>query len=191
MQYMGDTVTERIVKKKITSKEKVYRVLFIVLAILAIIIVNLIPLFFGIGYLFLLTGAMSFGIGYVCYLFVTGIEKEYEYSIVNDEFSIDVIRAKSRRANLYSGSIREFSMVAKKNDPRHPVGEFDKGDAIHGNCVSGEDPSEEWYIATKVGDQKVILFIEPDEKMLQIFYRLNPRNTMYRPSGKAKGKEKE
>ena len=189
MQLYNDAVTERIVKKKITTKEKVSRVLFIIMAVIAIILVILLPLLFGITYLFLLSGALAFGIGFLCYMFVTGLNKEYEYSIVNDEFSIDVIRNRSRRVHLYSGSIREFTMVAKKNDPRHPLAEFDKGDAIHGNCVSGENPDEEWYIATKMGQSKVLLFIEPDEKMLQIFFRLNPRNTMYRPTGKGKGKE--
>ena len=189
MQLYNDSVAEYIVKKNVTTKEKVCRVLIIVLAVIAGLFVLVLPLMFGITYLFLLSGALVFGIAFFCYYYVTGIEKEYEYSIVNDEFSIDVIRAKSRRTQLYSGSIRQFEMVAKKNDPRHPLSEFDRGDAIHGNCASGSNPDEEWYISTKMGKQKVILFIEPDEKMLQMFYRMNPRNTMYRPTGKSRSKD--
>jgi len=189
MQLYNDSVTERIVKKKITTKEKICKVLLIILAVIGIAFVIVLPLLFGITYLFLLSGAIAFGIAFTCYYFITGMEKEYEYSIVNDDFSIDVIRAKSRRSQLYSGSIRQFEMVAKKDDSRHPLSEFDKGDTVHGYCVSGDNPSEEWYISTKIGKQKVILFIEPDEKMLNIFFRLNPRNTMYRPAAKVKGKE--
>lgn len=190
MQLYNDSVAEHIVKKKITQKEKVCRVLLIALAVISILFVIVLPLLFGITYLFLLSGALAFGIAFLCYYLVTGLEKEYEYSVVNDEFTIDVIRAKSRRSHLYSGSIRQFEMVAQKKDSRHPLSEFDRGDAIHGNCVSGEHPEDEWYIATKMGNQKVILFVEPSEKILQMFYRMNPRNTMYRPTGNGKGKEK-
>ena len=97
-------MAERIVKKEITAKEKLVRVLYVIFAILAIIIVNFLPLLFDIGYLFLLTGALSFGIGFVCYLMATGFYKEFEYCVVNDEFSIDVIKAKTRRSALFSGS---------------------------------------------------------------------------------------
>ena len=184
MQFNNDTIIEKIVKKKITSKDKFCRILFVILAILAILLVNILPLFFGITYLFLLTGALSFGIGFLCYFSVTGIEKEYEYSLVNDELNIDIIRGKKRRSHLFAGSVRDFEMVAKKNDERHPISEFDKGDALHGNCVSGEDPDNEWYISTKMGSVKVLLLIEPDERMLNVFFRYNPRNTMYRPTSR-------
>ena len=185
----NDVMVEIMVKKEFTSKEKVMRVLIVLLAILAILIVNVFPLFFGIGYLFLFTGVLSFGIGFGCYMFVTGLKKEFEYSVVNDSFTIDVIRNSSRRSELFSGSVRDFEMVAKKDDTRHPYSEFDKSDALHGICVSGTAPEKEWYIATRMGDSKVLLVIEPDERMLKAFYRFNPRNTMYRPGQKISGKD--
>ncbi len=190
MRLNNDLIIEKIVTKHLTTKDKISRIIFIVCAVLAIFLVNFIPLLFGIVYLFLLTVSLSFGIGYLCYLMVSGVTKEYEYSIVNDEFSIDVISGKKRRAPLFSGSIREFEMVAKLKDERHPVSEFDKG-VLHGYCSSGINKENEWYIATMSGSQKVLLFIEPDERMLQAFFRYNPRNTMYRPTSRPNGKKED
>ncbi len=190
MRLNNELIIEKIVTKHLTTKDKISRIIFIVCAVLAIFLVNFIPLFFGIVYLFLLTVSLSFGIGYLCYLMVSGVTKEYEYSIVNDEFSIDVISGKKRRAPLFSGSIREFEMVAKLKDERHPVSEFDKG-VLHGYCSSGINKENEWYIATMSGSQKVLLFIEPDERMLQAFFRYNPRNTMYRPTSRPNGKKED
>ncbi len=188
MRFNNDLVIEKIVAKHLTAKDKISRVGFVVCAVLAILLVNFIPLLFGIFYLFLLTVSLSFGIGFLCYFMVSGVVKEYEYSVVNDELTIDVISGKKRRSHLFSGSIRDFEMVAKIKDERHPASEFEKG-ALHGYCVSGVNKDDEWYIATKMGAQKVILFIEPDERMLEAFFRYNPRNTMYRPTSRPKTKK--
>ena len=107
--------------------------------------------------------------------------------MVNDEFTIDTIKGKKRRVQLFSGSIRDFEMVAKLKDDRHPVSEFEKPNYLRGRCVSGINKDEEWYVATSMGSQKVLLYIEPDESMLQAFFRFNPRNTMYRPTGRPMG----
>ncbi len=187
MRLNNDVYVEKLVVKHLTTKDKMCKVLYVLLAVLAILIVNIFPLFFGIGYLFLFTGAISFGIGYLCYYKVSGLRKEFEYSVVNDEFTVDTIKGQKRRVQLFSGSIRDFEMVAKLKDDRHPVTEFEKPNYLRGRCVSGINKDEEWYIATSMGSQKVLLYIEPDESMLQAFFRFNPRNTMYRPSGKPMG----
>ena len=187
--YNNDTLVEQLVKREMTTKSKICKVLMIILCVMAILLVNIFPLFFGIGYLFILTGAISFAMGFGCYMFVTGMYKEYEYSVVNESFSIDIIRGKSRRSALFSGLIKDFEMVAKKDDERHPYSEFDKKDALHAECVSGTDPKNEWYIATKMGKQKVLITIEPNEKMLKAFFRMNPRNVSYRPGMKVDSKE--
>ena len=186
----NDLFVEQLVKRTVTSKESVGKVLTILLAVLAILFVNIVPLFFGIVYLFVLTGVLSFGIGFLAYRSVTGLNKEYEYSVVNDTFAVDIIKAKTRRSSLFSGSIRDFEMAAKCKDDRHPLSEFDKPEYLRASCVSGECPDDEWYIATKMGEHKVLLIIEPNEKVLKAFFRFNPRNVMYRPAGNMTKKEK-
>lgn len=186
MQYQ-DTVIEVIIKKSRTKKESICKVLYIIMTILAILLVNFMALLFGVYYLFALTAAISFGIGYSCYYYITNMRKEFEYSIVNDVLSVDIIRNKVRRQPLFSGSIRDFEMVARVNDERHPLSEFSKGDVLRGICVSGDHKENEWYIYTKWDKQKVLLLLEPDERMLKAFYRYNPRNTMYRPGMQVKG----
>ena len=78
MRFNNDVFVEKLVVKHLTTKDKICRVVYVILAILAILIVNIFPLFFGIGYLFLFTGALSFGIGYLCYYKVSGLRKEFE-----------------------------------------------------------------------------------------------------------------
>ena len=70
----------------------------------------------------------------------------------------------------------------------HPVSEFEKG-ALRAYCASGVNKEEEWYIAAKMGTQKVLVIFEPDERFLGAFYRYNPRNTMYRPTSRPKTKK--
>ncbi|MBR3032128.1 MAG: hypothetical protein IKH92_03810 [Clostridiales bacterium] len=190
MRFNNDVFIEKIVTKHLTTKDKVCRVAFVICSVLAILLVNFFPLLFGVFYLLLLTVSISFGIGYLCYLMVSGVVKEYEYSVVNDEFAIDVISGKKRRSQLFSGSIREFEMVAKIKDDMHPVSEFEKG-ALRAYCASGINKEDEWYIAAKMGSQKVLVIFEPDERMLAAFFRYNPRNTMYRPTSRPKGKKEE
>ncbi|MBO4495474.1 MAG: hypothetical protein J5752_06430 [Clostridiales bacterium] len=185
----NDVLVEQVVKHEMTSKDKLFRVLLIILAVFAGLVVNIVPLLFGIGYLFLFTGALTCGIAVFCYFSLSGLHKEYEYSLVNDSFTIDVIKAQKRRMNLFSGTVHDFEMVAKKNDDRHPYSEFDKPNVLHANCASGTAPDNEWYIATKLGTNKVLIMIEPSEKLLNAIYRQIPRNTMYRP-GKAAGTKK-
>ena len=74
-------------------------------------------------------------------------------------------------------------MIAKIKDEMHPVSEFEKN-ALRAYCASGIDKENEWYIAAKMGTQKVLVIIEPDERFLAAFFRYNPRNTMYRPTSK-------
>lgn len=186
----NDSYVEQLVKKTVTSKEKLGKVLTIILCVFAILFVNIVPLLFGIVYLFILTGVLSFGIGFITYRSVTNLNKEYEYSVVNDSFSVDIIKGKTRRSSLFSGSIRDFEMVAKLKDDCHPISEFDKPEYLRAQCVSGDAKENEWYIATKMGEHKVLLTIEPEEKILKAFFRYNPRNVMYRPGVNAVKKEK-
>ncbi len=180
MNY-NDVFVEQVVKREKTKKDRVCKILLIALAVFAILVVNIVPLLFGIGYLFLFTGALSCGIVFFCFYTISGQNKEYEYSLVNDSFTIDVIRAKKRRLSLFSGSVKDFEMVAKLKDERHPYSEFAKDNVLRANCTSGINPDDEWYIATKMGKSKVVLTIEPNDKLLHAIYRQIPRNTMYRP----------
>ncbi|MBP5493065.1 MAG: hypothetical protein J6Y08_09490 [Clostridiales bacterium] len=189
--FVNDVMAEKLVKKATTSKDRVCKCLIILFAVLLILLVLIFPLFFGIGYLFLLSGAIGFGIGFGCYYYVTGMYVEYEYCIVNENFSIDVIKARTRRSPLYSGSVKDFEMVAKLKDANHPISEFQKKDTLAVNCVSGENPDDEWYIATKMGKNNLLITFEPDEKFLKAMYRYNPRNVMYRPSAVKKSGKKE
>jgi len=187
----NDVHIEQVVKREMSSKDRLFRVLLIILAVFAVFVVNFVPLLFGIGYLFLFTGALSCGIGFFVYFSISGLHKEYEYSLVGDMFIIDVIKAKKRRLSLFSGTVTSFDMVAKKDDERHPYSEFDKSDVLHANCASGTAPDKEWYIAAKLGKSKVLIIIEPEERLLNAIFRQNPRNTMYRPGKSAVTKKAE
>ena len=99
---MGDLCKEILVKRVMTTTEKILRAVLIAVTVLCI----------AAGLMrwpFLLTGI---ALAVVCCFLVPGFDLEYEYLYVNGELDIDKIMAKQRRKRCVSYDVANLELAA-------------------------------------------------------------------------------
>src|SRR5665647_3705764 len=104
-----DLFIEKIVKRKRRGIEVVFTIMLILSAILLILISFFIPILMQQNFFYIST-FVSFGIGYLAYRLITGLNCEYEYSITND-LSLIHISEPTRRTPI---SYAVFCLKKKK-----------------------------------------------------------------------------
>jgi len=167
-----DLFIEKLVKHKRTGAEIMLAVMIVFTALILIILSFLIPLMIQIN-LYAVSIFVSFAIGYAAFRLITGLSREYEYSIVSDDLIIDRIIAQRKRKNLFRGSCKEFTILA-------PVtySEFDsylQKQLSHLDLRSGEDHGCDWFFVTKAKDKMLLVLFEPDERFINAIRKINPR----------------
>jgi len=166
-----DLFIEKIVKRKRRGIEIVFTVTLILSAILLILISFIVPILLQQNFFYIST-FVSFGIGYLAYRLITGLNCEYEYSITNDELNIDKIIAQRKRTNIFKGSCKDFSVIAPAADLKGDT--FNQKNLLHLDLRSGEDNKSDWYFITKSNPPTLVLF-EPDERFISSIKKFNPR----------------
>lgn len=169
-----DLFVEKIVKRKRRGIEVLFTVMLIISTILLILICFFIPILIQQNYFYISTFA-SCGIVYLAYRFITGLNREYEYSITNDELNIDMIIAQRKRKNIFKGSCKDFSVFAPVSKLNSDL--FSQKDLVHLDVRSGEDNGNDWYFVTKTNPKTLVLF-EPDDRFIAVVKRFNPRSLL-------------
>jgi hypothetical protein len=168
-----DFIIEKIVKRMRKPKDVFLTVLLIISATSFILFLILLPLVFEL-FLAVLSLILIPLVIYLLYRLITGMNKEYEYSLTNDMITIDRIVAKKRRKSLYNGSIKDFQLVASLDGD-----EFDQ--YLEQNCLrldvrSGEPDKEDWFIVTKHEGSTLLILFEIDDRIKEHIRRYNPRS---------------
>lgn len=169
---MQEIFVEKIVKRKKQTSDIVLIVLLIMSGVSLTLVLFLVPLMFD-PTLFLVSIIVTPVIIYFLYRMITGLSKEYEYSITNDLLTIDRIVARKRRKTLYTGSVKDFSFAAPLADD-----DFDRylsEKCLHLDVRSGTYTDDDWFIMTKSGGSTLMILIELDDRMIQAMRRYNPR----------------
>jgi len=169
-----DLFVEKIVKRKRSGAEMALSVMLVISAIFLILICFYIPILIQQNFLFIST-FVSFGIGYLAYRLITGLNREYEYSITNDELTIDKIIAQRKRKNVFKGSCKDFSVFAPAEKLNKEL--FERKNLLHLDVRSGVDHGCDWYFVTKSNPPTLVLF-EPDDRFIAVVKRFNPRALM-------------
>ncbi|MDR1540751.1 MAG: DUF6106 family protein [Clostridiales bacterium] len=165
---MGDIYNEQIVKKQASMKSTLTRV-GIILSVVVIFFVCLsIPVIqtFAI----IIAAAAAFG----AYYLISMLNIEYEYIFTNGELDIDAIYSKSRRKRVFTGTVKDFDIVAHVSDAAHTR---DFGGATETKDYSSGVVGNNTYafLASYKGKRLKIIF-EPNEKMIKAFSSvLTPR----------------
>lgn len=158
-----DNLTEYLISKKLSSKEKTVRaslwlIAFLLVATLAFLLLTIYTfLVFAIPFIIILV-----------FYFVRNIDKmftiEFEYVLTNQFFDADRIINKSERSNIVS-----FSITAVDS-----IGRYEKGMQVGSNCknkysvYSSPDSPDLWYVTFDDEDKgRTLLVFEPNQKMLQ------------------------
>lgn len=153
---MNDTFYEQLIARKSPAWTWAVRVL-VVFGILAVFFVGM--LFIG-PFAFVLAVVL----GFLAYYFVfPRLNVEYEYDVANYDMGISVIYNKASRKEKFSFDIREVDLIAPKDSPKlYNANSMKKYD-----FTSREGNAKVYGIVTSVGSQKVCLYLEPNEKILQ------------------------
>ena len=115
-----------------------------------------------------------FGICYLAYRLITGLNQEFEYSIMNDELVIDRIVAQRKRKNVFTGSIRDFVFAAPTTNSE--FNGYCNKNIAQMDLRSGEDGTVDWFIVTNVKGAQTLLVFEPDDRFIAAFRKYNPRS---------------
>lgn len=153
---MNDTFYEQLVVRKAPAWTMLVRIL-IVLAVALLIFPGM--LFIG-GFAFILSVGLAF-LAY--YLIFPKLNVEYEYDVANYDMGISAIYSKASRKDKMNFDIREVDMIAPKGSPRlHNAGSLKTYD-----FSSGEADRKVYAVVTSIGSQKVCIYLEPNDKILQ------------------------
>jgi len=169
-----DLFIEKIVKRKRRGIDIVIAAALIFLAILLILLCFYIPIIIQQNILYISTLA-SAGIVYLVFRLIKGLNREYEYSILNDELTIDKIIAERKRVNVFKGSCKDFSVFAPAD--KLTADTFAQKNLLHFDLRSGQDNGCDWYFISKTNPPTLVLF-EPDERFIAAVKRFNPRAFM-------------
>lgn len=158
---MNDFYTEQLLKRKTPVSEMV---LIVVLGLL------------GIGALALTAVTIFAPIVAIVFLAVAifkarSANQEFEYLYMNGELDIDKIIAKSKRKQVFAGTLNQLEVLTKANAPelKEYVGaaELNFSSGMHKEC-------ECVAVYTKEGQITRVVF-EPNDKILEAFRMQAPR----------------
>ncbi len=165
---MDNTRVEQLISRKNTAIVYIARAMA-VMAALFIILLGL----WALGFLGLIVG--FFAIYGVLFMFKS-TEVEYEYLLVNNELSIDVVYGKERRKHLVSYDVREAEIFAPIESDR--VHNYLHNDKIIGkNFTSGTGEAKVYTLVINSNANMYKVFIEPNEKLFEGIRSYIPRKT--------------
>lgn len=164
--------TEKLVKRKRTGADLAMSII-LVLAAVAICVLFYVIALYVYPALFTVAIIAPLGLGYLTFRIIRKMSVEYEYSMVNDELVIDKITAQSKRKNVFTGSCKEFAIVARTDDPEYKS--YAGQNLLKLDLRSGEDHGCDWFLVTKNKDRNTLLLFEPDERFITAFRKYNPR----------------
>ena len=113
--------------------------------------------------------------GYVKLL--KGINVEYEYSITNHEFDIDVIRGKSTRKHITTINLNACKYFGKVSNPK-TILEMANTTPDKTYYFVGDKTSSNLYVTdvlSRKDNSKIRVFIEPNEQMAEYIRLANPK----------------
>jgi|LSQX01.1.fsa_nt_gb hypothetical protein len=162
-----DIFIERIIRKKPDYADYliVFGTILITFAVAFIIMSLAGVLYFGIGL------AAVIAIAYIAYRIITSRNVEFEYALTNGDLDIDKIIAKRKRKRLFSGSCRQFEIMAKVSSEKHD--EATKGMLTKINAASSMNSENTYFFIAHYDKRKIIVYFEPDNRMLSSIKTMN------------------
>ena len=159
-----DNLVEQVVKREKNAKYYMNIVLILLCAIMipvSLIILALIIKQAYIVYIALFSGLFCI---YFAWLFITGLNIEYEYSSLSGTFRIDKIIAKRNRKNVLKLDVKLIDDIFKYNDEEMAKRKFNK--VYHAGAT---DYSTDNYVLTFHSEAKgkCAVVFSPKEKMLE------------------------
>lgn len=151
---MNEFFVEQIVKWTPTKKDRLVKIMLILLCV-----ISLVMLFLPFGFLVVL-GVIIFTV-----FVLRDYDREYEYSFVDGELDVDKIICKSSRKKCGSFDFRRLEMMAplgSQSDMRYSHKKYREYD------YSSGDTEHEKYVAYVMKENETVrLVFEPNEEMIR------------------------
>lgn len=164
-----DVFIEKIVRRK--KKPQDYLIfcgsIFLATLVFFAAMIFLADLFFGIAPLLIA------GLIYLEYRVITGQNIEYEYIATNDDLTIDKIIARRKRKRVFSGSCKDFSIIAPITSRAFETQKKSGVKVI--DCSADITDSNNWFFVAKKDNSRNLYVFEPDDRYINTFRRHNPR----------------
>jgi hypothetical protein len=163
---MDGVFKEQIVKRTPTTLDMLKKAGLVI----AVIIILFVSMMFLGQFALLITIAAGFG----AYLLMGFLSVEYEYIFTNGELDIDAIYNRTRRKRMYSGTVKDFEIMAHIDDRDH-FHDFDSAQETK-NYASGVTKNETYAFLAPYKGKRLKIIIEPNEMMVKaISTVLTPR----------------
>ena len=121
------------------------------------------------------------GIGYGLWFLLTGLNREFEYSVTNGELDIDVIFSRRKRKRVFSGAARQFEIMAQVNSDEYRQAQ--KGQFKLLDCSAFRGARDNWFVISEYQGNRVLVIFAPDERMLTHLKKYNPSKIRYSEYG--------
>ena len=156
---MNDTYSELLIKKEVTAKDKMIKVLLIALiALMAVAGILITPLALGIA----------------AYFVFPNLDLEFEYVYVNGELDIDKIMAKMKRKRAKSFELSKMEIMAPVKS--HRLDYQNQNTKMKVYDFSSGNPSHKVFAMIIPSDNELCkVLLEPDEELLKNIEKSCPR----------------
>ncbi len=98
---------------------------------------------------------------------------EYEYVFVDGQLDFDKISGKSKRKTMLRIDFDQVEIMAPANS--HSLDAYTHMKLEQKDFSSGNKESKPYVVVAKVGEKKVKILFEPNEKMLSVIKQKSPR----------------
>lgn len=165
---MDNTRVEQLISRKGTSLVMLMKVMTILGAAILSFISFALLLYYGLVFSLLIIYFASY------VLKMSDIE--YEYLLVNNEFTIDVIYGKRKRKHCCSFDVKDAEVFAPLESDK--VKQYLDNNNISGKDYTSGDENGNIYVMVVKSEGKLIkVFIEPNEKLFDGIKTYIPRKT--------------
>lgn len=170
--FKKDIFIEKIVRRSLGPFEIFIKTMVFITTAVVFLVINMIPLIFYPNIMTILFG-ISLGFLYLGYRLFISVNSEYEYSLTNDEFTVERIIAKRKRSHVFTANVKNFDIVA-------PVDSQEYFDALNSEVLlfdysSGKAGSDMWFLLTEQNGKRKIIVFEFDVQFIEGFRKYIPR----------------
>jgi len=166
---MGDVFKEQIIKRKPTIKDMIFRTLIVVAAVIIAIVALIMLQSIGV--------IVAFGAAFGAFYAMSFFNVEYEYIFTNGDLDIDVIYNRARRKRLISVNVKKFDLMCHVEDKMR-IGEFASAE-VKLDYSSGTLNENTYAFLTVHNSKRTKVVIEPNDKMLKAISGVMSRQKLF------------
>jgi len=162
-----DVFIEKIVGRKKRIEDHLFIAGLVTIGIIAFFAVFAIPILSGFAPI------LAAGIIFCVYYFAKSRNIEFEYAVTNGDLDIDKIISQRKRKRVFSANCKDFDVVAKVGSQQYTHEVRNMKNRLE--AVSSMDAPGVYFITLTYKGEKMVVFFEPDERMLNSFKTFIPR----------------